>query len=249
MSQNVDDPVAGRPPADPIAGPDTSVVSSPAYDPAYVSQLEAYYHHTNPILEQYKDDFVAIVEDEGYREFQRKSRESYYDMQKRLEAEKEADIPDSEKRLLQALDERLGKFKPVLDDYEHRAQAQTRAAEEAAQDFARKETEFANRLVAEEKATPKQIEYLAKTAMALHKESVEAGAPRFVGIEEVWKDLYGPLEAKMAAKPVAKSLRAVSGATGVPGASRTIDDRSDLSTPGGLARYVLGVRNNQKKTG
>jgi hypothetical protein len=245
---NVDDPVGNQPagtPAEPSAA-----VAEPRYDPEYVSQLEAYYQRTNPVLEQYKDDFTPLLEDEKFREFYRSSRESYYDMQKRLAKEADDAIPESEKRLLGAIDERLSKFKPVLEDYDARAQAQTRAAQEASQDFARRETEFANRLVAEQKLTAEEVSDLAQYAMTLHKKSVDEGTPRFVGIEEVYKRVYGRAESKaIAAKPVAKSLRSTAGATGVPGASRTVEDRADLAKPGGVTRHILGVLNNQRKTG
>jgi hypothetical protein len=245
---NVDDPVGTQPAVDP-AGHEPAI-SSPSFDPARVEALEAYYARTNPILEQYKDDFNAIVEDEGYRDFQRKSRESYYDMQKRVAAEREAEIPESEKRLLGALDERLSKFEPVLKDYASRAEAETAKAKEASQEFAKKETEYANRLVAEQKLTSEEVNELAEYAMTLHQKSVKDGNPRFVGIEEVYKRVYGRAEAKVtAAKPVPRSQRAVAGATGVPGASRTIEDRSDLAKPGGVTRHILGVLNNQRKTG
>jgi hypothetical protein len=247
---NVDDPVDTGTPATVNAGPDPSAVSAPDPREERYQALEQYYARTNPILEQYKDDFNAIVEDEGYRNFQRQSRESYYDMQKRLAAEKDAEIPESEKRLLGALDERLGKFKPVLDDYERRAETEKRTATEASQEFAKKETEFANRLVAESKLTPEEVNELAEYAMTLHQKSVKDGNPRFVGIEEVYKRVYGRAEAKVTqAKPVAKSLRSTAGATGVPGASRTIEDRGDLAKPGGVTRHILGVLNSQRKTG
>jgi hypothetical protein len=62
--------------------------------------------------------------------------------------------------------------------------------------------------------------------------------------------MYGRAEAKATvAKPVAKSLRSTAGATGVPGASRTIEDRGDLAKPGGVTRHILGVLNSQRKTG
>jgi hypothetical protein len=246
---NIDDPT-GTQPAVETGGGGPAIPETTSVDPERYRALEAYYSRTNPILEQYKDDFNAIVEDEGYRDFQRKSRESYYDMQKRVAAEREAEIPESEKRLLSALDERLGKFEPVLKDYASRAEAETAKAKEASQDFARKETEYANRLVSEGKLNPDEVNELAEYAMTLHQKSVKDGNPRFVGIEEVYKRVYGRAEAKVtAAKPVPRSQRAVAGATGVPGASRTIEDRSDLAKPGGVTRHILGVLNNQRKTG
>ena len=241
---NVDDPV-GSPPAGntPVVEP---AISSP--DPARYEALEAYYARTNPILEQYKDDFNAIVEDEGYRDFQRKSRESYYDMQKRVAAEREAEIPESEKRLLSALDERLGKFKPVLDDYENRAKSQEQAAKDAKTKFEKEQNEYVERLMAEKKLSERELVNLGRHALVLHEQTGPEGQRRFVSLEEAYKDLYGAVEARYA-KPVAKSLRSTAGATGVPGASRTVDDRGNLSVPGGITRHVLGVLNDKKKAG
>jgi hypothetical protein len=246
---DVQDPVGETTPAGAPGGADPAI-SSPSLDPERYQALEAYYSRTNPILEQYKDDFNAIVEDEGYRDFQRKSRESYYDMQKRVAAEREAEIPESEKRIYAHIDKTLEPFKPLVKEYETRAEAETRKAQEASQDFAKKETEYANRLVAEGKLSDTQVNELAELAMIRHKASGPEGQRRFVGIEEMYKSVYGRAEAAATvAKPVAKSLRSTAGATGVPGASRTIEDRSDLAKPGGVTRHILGVLNNQRKTG
>jgi hypothetical protein len=248
MAEEVVDP-AGTTPAEAL-GADHSVVSdpTPAIDPERYAALEAYYTRTNPVLEKYKDDFNAIIEDEDFAKFQRTTRESYYETRERLKKEAEAEIPESEKRLLGEFDKRLDRFKPVLDDYENRAKTQTEAAKTASQEFAKRETEYAERLIADKKLTPEQVEDLGKFAMALHKESVEAGTPRFVGIEEVYKRVYGPAEVKSAA-PVPKSLRAKAGATGVPGASRSTERREDLAKPGGVTRHMLAVLNSQRKTG
>lgn len=245
---NVDDPVPGQSPAEPIAGAEPSAVSDPRL--ARLAELEDYASRAQATFERLKpfEADIQALEDEGYRDFSRTSRESYYDMQKRVAAEREAEIPESEKRFIAAIDERLGKFKPVLDDYENRAQTEARTAKEASQEFAKRETEFASRLVAEKKLSEADIGDLAKFAMVLHKESVEAGTPRFVGIEEVYKRVYGRAEAA-APKPVARSLRGTAGATGVPGASKAPDSRADVNKPGGLTRHMLGVLNGQRKTG
>lgn len=247
---NVDDPVGNQPAGTPPGFEPAISEPSPQIDAARYQALEAYYARTNPVLQEYEKDFDAIVNDEGYRQFSRTSRESYYDMQKRVAAEREAEIPESEKRLLAAFDERLKPFDPVIKDYATRAEREVETAKAAANDFAKRETEFADRLVAEGKITSDQVGKLAKYAMVLHKESVEAGTPRFVGIEEVYKEIYGGAEARATtAKPVARSLRSTAGATGVPGASSTVTDRGDLNRPGGVTRHILGVLNNQRKTG
>jgi hypothetical protein len=248
MADEILDP-AGKTPAEAPGGAAPAVL-----DPrdARLAELEEYAARAQATFEQLKPieaDIEALVKDEGYREFTRTSRESYYDMQNRIAKEKEDEIPEGEKRLLGEIDKRLGQFKPVLDDYDARTKAQEAAAKEASQEFAKRETEFAQRLVAEQKLSPEEVAELGAYAMSLHKQSVEAGAPRFVGIEEVYKRVYGRAEAKVAA-PVPKSLRAKAGATGVPGASKpTPDPREDLSKPGGVTRHMLGVLNAQRKTG
>jgi hypothetical protein len=247
---DVQDPVSPGTPAIGNAGADASAVADPRFDPERVAALEAYYERTNPVLEQYKDDFTPLLEDEKFREFYRSSRESYYDMQKRIAAERDAEIPESEKRILSALDERLGKFKPVLDDYESRAQAQERAAKDATAQFTRENLEYAQRLVAEQKLTSEEVSELARYAAAIHEDLKARGEHRFVPLEEAYKRVYGRAEAKVTqAKPTPKSLRSTAGATGVPGASRTIEDRADLAKPGGVTRHILGVLNSQRKTG
>jgi hypothetical protein len=246
---NVDDPVIDTTPAD-GSGVVEPVISDPrpSIDPERYAQLEDYFARTNPVLKEYEADFKAIIEDEDYRKFSRSSRESYYDMQKRVAAERDAEIPESEKRFMAALDERLGKFKPVLDDYEQRAQTTARTAEEAKTQFVKGEMEYAQRLVAEQKLSAEEVQDLGRFAKVLHDETVAKGEPRFVGLEEVYKRVYGRAETKNA-KPVPKSLRGTAGATGVPGASTPPKTRDDVAKPGGLTRHVLGVLNSQRKAG
>jgi hypothetical protein len=241
------EPTAVPTPAEPTGGPGAAV-SDPQIDPARYAQLEAYYERTNPVLTEYQEDFNAIVNDEGYRDFQRKSRESYYDMQKRVEAEREAEIPESEKRLLGAIDERLGKFKPVLDDYEQRAQTQAQTVKDETEKFTRDNMEYAQRLVATEGLSNEDVLLLGRVAKAMHDDSVASGAPRRVSIEEAYKRTFGRAEAK-ATKPVPRSQRAVAGATGVPGAAKPVPSREDLTKPGGVTRHMLGVLNNSRKAG
>lgn len=243
---DVQDPIVESPAE--TRGPDSSAISDPRIDPERYAQLEAYYERTNPVLKEYEKDFNAIVNDEGYREFSRTSRESYYDMQKRVAAEREAEIPEGEKRLLSAIDERLGKFKPVLDDYEQRTQTQERTAKEAQESFVRGEMEYASRLVAEQKLSQEEVGELARYAKVVHDDLAARGEKRFVSLEEVYKRIHGRAEVKNAA-PVPRSLRARAGATGVPGASRAPQDVPDMSKPGGVTRHLLAKLNEQRKTG
>ena len=198
----------------------------------YAARAQATFEKLKP----FEEDIQAIAGDEGYREFQRTSRKSYYQMLEEQKKAHDAEIPESEKRLLSALDERLGKFKPVLDDYESRAQAQTRTAKEASEKFTQENLEYAQRLVAEQKLTPEEVQDLGRFAKAIHDDTVAAGAPRFVGLEEAYKRTYGRAETKSAA-------------TGVPGGSKPVDDRADLAKAGGVTRHMLSVLNSQRKTG
>lgn len=246
MADDVLDPKDTTPAGLP-AGADPAI-SDPRF--ARLAELEDYAQRAQATFERLKpyEADIQALEDEGYRDFSRTSRESYYDMQKRVAAEREAEIPEGEKRLLSAIDERLNKFAPVLKDYDERAQVQERTAKEASQEFAKRETEFANRLVAEQKLSPEEVNELAHYATALHKQSVDAGTPRFVGIEEVYKRVYGRAQAT-AAKPVPKSLRGTAGTTGVPGASRTDTKRPDITRPGDFTNHMLGVLNTKRKAG
>jgi hypothetical protein len=246
------DPASATPPAEPSAGPGPAV-SDPRIDPERVAALEAYYARTNPILEQYQEDFNAIVEDEGYRDFQRTSRKSYYQMLEEQKKAEQEQLAPGERRLL---DEIRKEFKPALEEVgvlrterEARTAREATAAKEASEKFARENVEFANRLVAEQKVTSEEVLDLSRFAKILHDESVAKGEPRFVGLEEVYKRVYGRAEAK-AAPAVPKSLRSRSGAPGVPGASRPDPGEPiDSSKPGSFTNEMLRRLNNQRKTG
>jgi hypothetical protein len=236
-------------PASENAGVDPAI-SDPRL--ARLAELEDYAARAQATFERlkpYEEDIQALAEDEAYRDFSRTSRKSYQQMLDEQKKAEEAAVPESEKRLLSALDERLGKFKPVLDDYESRAQAQTRSAQEASKKFTDENLQYAQRLVAEQKLSPEEIGDLGRFAKILHDESVAAGAPRFVGLEEAYKRVYGRAETKVSA-PVPKSLRAKAGATGVPGASKPVDTkRPDMGKPGGFTNYMMDKLNEQRKAG
>lgn len=245
---DVTDPVVAQPSANVTAGLDASAISDPRF--ARLAELEDYAARAQATFERLKpfEADIEALEDEGFREFSRTSRESYYDMQKRVAAEREAEIPEGERRLLSAIDERLGKFKPVLDDYEQRSQTQERTAKEAQENFVRGEMEYASRLVAEKHLSQEEVGELARYAKVVHDELAAKGEKRFVPLEEVYKRIYGRAEVKNAA-PVPRSLRARAGATGVPGASRAPQDVPDMSKPGGVTRHLLAKLNEQRKTG
>jgi hypothetical protein len=249
----VDDPApaSGAAPAEPSAGAGAPAVPDPR--DAELAELRTYYQRINPVLEAYQDDFNAIVEDEDYREFVRSSRKSYQQMRDEAEKARQNELPPEHRRLLDEIDNRL---KPALEevsvlrkDRETRAARETAEAKRASEEFAKRETEFANRLVAEQKISTEEVMDVARFAKQLHDESVAKGEPRFVGIEEVYKRLYGRAEAK-AATAVPKSLRAKSGATGVPGASKPAEPGPiDVSKPGGFTGEMLKRLNAQRKTG
>jgi hypothetical protein len=105
--------------------------------------------------------------------------------------------------------------------------------------------EYAQRLAAEQKLTPEEIVDLGRFAKILHDESVQRGEPRFVGLEEAYKRVYGRVAAKAESTP--RSLRAKSAAPGIPGASKAADDkRPDLNRPGDFTNFMLSRLNSAK---
>jgi hypothetical protein len=204
-------------------------------------------------LRPFEEDLKPLLEDEGYREFQRTSRKSYYQMLEEQKQAEQAALPP-EHRLL--LDELRKEFKPGLEELNvlreeraSRAQAEARTAAEATAKFTRDNLDYAQRLVAEQKLTPEEVQDLGRFAKILHDETVQRGEPRFVPLEEAYKRLYGRAEAKASA-PVPRSLRAKSAAPGIPGASKTADTgRIDMSKPGNFTNEMLRRLNAQRKTG
>ena len=252
MADDVQDPV-GTAPAEPSAS-GASAVSDPR--DTRLAELEQYYRESQATFERLKpveEDVLELLNDEGFREFSRSARKTYKQtVEEQKKAEADALSPDG-RRLLAEIENRL---KPALEevdvlrkDRESRTAREAAETKKAAEEFARREVEFANRLVAEGKLTSEEAWELGELANAAHAASVKKGEPRFVGIEEVYKRVYGRAEAK-AAPAVPKSLRAKSAAPGVPGASKPDPaDRGDLSRQGGVTRHMLGVLNSNRKTG
>jgi hypothetical protein len=264
MADEIQDPAGSGSLENGSAGGGSSAVSDPR--DARLAQLERYYAQSQETFERlsphekyikallddagFRED-VAALDDKDYREFQRASRKSYYQMveeQKRAEADA---LPPEHKRLLDEIDKRL---KPVADEADlFRKDRETRTAREAEEakaataKFTQENLEYAQRLVAEKKVTAEEVADLGRFAKALHDETVAKGEPRFVGIEEVYKRLHGRAETS-AAKPVPKSLRAKSGAPGVPGASKPEDGgRIDARKPGSFTNEMLKRLNSQRK--
>jgi hypothetical protein len=199
-------------------------------------------------LKAYEDDIKAIVEgDDDFRQFQRTSRESYYDMRKRQEQESAAAIPPEQRYLLDEIDKRL---KPALEEVDElrkerssRTAREAEAAKEATQKFVAENTQYAERLAATQGFTSEEIMDLSRFAKAIHDETVQRGEPRFVGLEEAYKRMYSRIEAKQT-KATPRSLRATSGAPGIPGASKPADAKPiNPNRPGDFTKYMTEVLN------
>ncbi len=252
MADSVQDPVVTTPAAP--AGGGAPAISDPR--DARIAELERYYTESQEIfnrIKPYEEDLRPVLEDEGYREFQRQSRKSYYQMlEEQKKAETEALSP-GERRLLDEMDKRL---KPALEevdvlrkDREARTTREAETAKKAGEEFTRTNLEYAQRLVAEQKLTPEEVGDLGRFAKLLHDETVARGEPRFVPLEEAYKRLYGRAEAKAAA-PAPRSLRAKAAAPGIPGASTPPDvKRPDMTRPGGFTQYMTERLNASRKTG
>jgi DNA repair exonuclease SbcCD ATPase subunit len=246
MADDIQDPVV-QTPANGNAGGGSSSIPDPR--DAELAELRAYAQQAQATFERlkpYEEDLQPFLEDEGYREFQRTARKSYYQTLEEQKKQQDADVPAAEKRLLEEFDKRLDRFKPVLDDYDARAQAQTRAQKEASEKFQRENMEYAQRLVAEQKLSQEEVLDLGRFAKALHEETVQRGEPRYVPLEEAYKRLYGRAESKNA-EATPRSLRAKSAAPGIPGASKPTDEkRPDMKRPGDFTNYMLDKLNRAK---
>jgi hypothetical protein len=250
---DVADPIDSTTPAE-VSNGGGAAISDPRL--ARMAELEEYAraaHNRLQQLEPLAEDIEALEKDESYREFVRSSRKSYQQMlEEQRRAEDEALSPDG-RRLLAEIETRL---KPALEEVnvlrterESRTAAQAAAAKEASEKFQRENLEYAQRLVAEQKLTSEEILELSRYAKVLHDDLVAKGEPRFVPLEEAYKRLYGRAEARASA-PVPKSLRAKSGAPGVPGASKAPPgERIDPTRPGSFTNEMLKRLNTQRKTG
>jgi hypothetical protein len=253
MADEVQDPVVTTP-AEVPAGGGSSAIPDPRFE--RLAQLETFYAQAQPLLDRLRpleEDLTPLLEDEGYRDFQRQSRKSYYQMleeQKKAEAEA---LSPAERRLLDEMDKRL---KPALEEVdvlrkerESRGAREQEAAKKASEEFTRTNLEYAQRLVAEQKLSPEEVGDLGRFAKILHDETVTRGEPRFVPLEEAYKRLYGRAEAK-ATPAVPRSLRAKSAAPGIPGASQPVEKpRPDMKKPGSFTNYMMEKLNQSRKTG
>jgi hypothetical protein len=253
MGEQVQDPVAVSSPAEPQGG-----AAAPISDPrdARIAELERYYTESQEIfnrIKPYEEDLRPVLEDEGYRDFQRQSRKSYYQMlEEQKKAETEALSP-GERRLLDEMDKRL---KPALEevdvlrkDREARSAREVETAKKTSEEFTRTNVEYAQRLMAEQKLSAEEVLDLGRFAKILHDETVARGEPRFVPLEEAYKRVYGRAEAKQTS-PAPRSLRAKAAAPGIPGASTPPERaRPDMKKPGGFTNYMKDVLNASRKTG
>jgi len=247
MAELGQDPALNAP-----ADPPDRAAGSAVPDPrdARIAELEAYAANaqaTFGTLKAYEDDIKAIVEDEDYRENQRSFRKSYYQIKEEQAREAANAIPPEQRMLLDEIDKRL---KPALEEVDElrkerssRTAREAEAAKEATQKFVAENTQYAERLAATQGFTSEEIMDLSRFAKAIHDETVQRGEPRFVGLEEAYKRMYSRIEAKQT-KTTPRSLRATSGAPGIPGASKPADAKPiNPNRPGDFTKYMTEVLN------
>jgi hypothetical protein len=223
---------------------------------ARLAELERYYNEAQATFQKiapYEEDVRAILDDEDYREFQRTARKSYMETREAQQKARDNELPPEYRRLLDEID---GRLKPALEevsvlrqDREARSAREQEAAKAAQKTFVDENIQYAQRLISEQGLTSEEITDLGRFAKVLHDETVAAGSPRFVPLEEAYKRIYGRASAKKeAATP--RSLRARSAAPGVPSASRAPEaPKPDPRRPGAFTDYMLGKLNAQRKTG
>ena len=237
---------------DPVSGGG----SVPASDPrdARIAELEAWYAQTAPVIERlrpFEEDLAPLLDDEDYRAFSREARQSYLERRERQKAKQAEELDPGTRRLLDEFDRRL---KPALEEVdvlrkerEARQAAEAESVRKTSEEFTRTNLEFAQRLVADKGLSQEEVLDLGRFAKILHEETVAAGAPRFVSIEEAYKRVYGRAAERTA--PTPRSLRSKAAAPGIPGESRPAEparDTKKLTRPGGLTSYMLEKLNAQK---
>jgi hypothetical protein len=250
MAEFDQDPIEQRTPAEPVQG-GGSVPSSDPRD-TRIAELERYYAESQGIFDRLKpheEDVRALLDDEDYREFAREARQSYLERREKAKAKQAEELDPGARRLLEEFDRRL---KPALEevdvlrrDREARQAAEAETVRKTSEEFTRTNLEFAQRLVAEQGLSQEEVLDLGRFAKALHEDTVAAGSPRFVSIEEAYKRVYGRAQAKT---ETPRSLRSKAAAPGIPGASKPAEaarDPKKLGRPGGLTAHMLDVLNKK----
>jgi hypothetical protein len=230
---------------DPVSVPDPRDVELTELR-RYRDEASATFERLTPHQEYIRD----LVEDEDYRAFATRARETYL---REREAQRAASKPVLDPAAQAVVDAFYAKFQPELEYVGKLRERETpeyqasKAAEAATAEFTRSNTEYAQRLMAEEGLTHEDVMEISAYAKALHDRTVAAGTPRFVGLEEAWRKMTS-----RAAKPertaAPRSLRAHAATPGIPGTSKAEPpDRKGLAKPGGFTGHMLKALQAQRK--
>jgi hypothetical protein len=221
MQQDVD-PTTPAAPAAPDAAVETPVASSatPAYDPAYVSQLEVAYNEAQSRLLRYApiaEEIEWVAADPSRANGLKRYRKAY-------EESAQPAIDPVFQPVVEAFRAEIAPMRAYITRAE---EAERRQQAEQRQNFERENIAFAARLQAEHKLSPEQLNQVAAYADA------KAGRlRRNVGIEEAYKDMTSFAAPREKSPP--PSLRADAGAVGVPGPSTNNTDRWKADFHGAL---------------
>jgi len=198
-------PEASAPPVEaPVAQPAERTI-----DPSYVAQLEAAYRQQQAELNKIAplaDDINWMLEDENRRDGIKRYRKSY----------EEASRPQYDPAVEPVVEFVKNEMAPVRAYITRQEQAEQARQKAETDRFVADNVAFANRLIAEKKIAPAQVDQLAAYA-----DSLANRYRRNVTIEEAYKDMAsfgGGPKTEAAAAPV---LRADAGAVGVPGPSQS----------------------------
>ena len=205
--QQATQPAAAAPTVEPVAS--TPAVAERQIDPNYVAQLEAFARQQQAELNRYesiKDVADWVAEDPTRYEGVKRYKSSWE------EASKPKFDPTVEP-VIKYIDEAIAPVRAYVTREELAATNRQKAENDR---FVADNVAFANRLIAEKKIVPGQVDQLAAYA-----DSLANRYRRNVTIEEAFKDMQsfgGGPKTEAAAAPV---LRADSGAVGVPGPSQS----------------------------
>ena len=228
MSQQDPEQLQSTPPAAPAPAVEAPV-AQPAerqVDLAYVAQLENFARQQQAELNRYeavKDDVAWMLEDESRLEGVRRYKNAY------TEAAKPKFDPTLEP-VVEYIDKAVAPMREWVESQKKTAAERTQAETTK---FVSDNVAYAQRLVAEKKVKPEQIDQLAAYADAL-----AARRQRNVTIEEAFKDMqsFGGAPVEAAKAPV---LRADDGQGGVPGPSETDSKRWVTDFHGALTDALI----------
>lgn len=216
MSQQDPDPTQVAPPAAPPPQVEAPVapptVVERQIDPNYVAQLEQFARQQQAELNRYeavKGDIDWMLEDQTRLEGVRRYKSAY----------EEASKPKFDPAIEPVMEYVKSELAPVREWVDTQKKTAEQRVQAETNKFVQDNVAFAQRLVAEKKVQPEQIDQLAAYADALaHRRQ------RNVSIEEAFKDMqtFSGAKTEAAAAPV---LRSDDGAVGVPGPSQTDSKR------------------------